>query len=96
MLMLIEKMIIEGNSPYLSAPPFPPELPINGLAPVAPHISESESRLIPNHVDEITTTSLALFDNCDYLALSEGTMTWNFDALDNFEKTFGSYHDAPQ
>jgi hypothetical protein len=69
----------------------PLELPINDLAPVAlaPHISG----LNPNPEDKVTMP-LPLFDNCNYLALSEGmasAMTWNFDALDNFEKTFGPY-----
>jgi hypothetical protein len=96
---LFAEILVQGNSqaPYSSnTPPFPPlGLPINDLAPVAlaPHISG----LNPNpedEVTEVTMASLPLFDNCDYLALSEGmagAMTWNFDALDNFEKTFGPY-----
>jgi len=97
LMPIFAEIIIEGNSPapyYSSAPPFPPGLPINDLVPVAvapaPHISV----LNANPADEITTAPLALFDNCDYLALSEGmagAMTWNCDALDNFEKTFGPY-----
>lgn len=97
LMPIFAEIILEGNSRapyYSSAPPFPLRLPINDLAPVAlapaPHISG----LNPNPADEITTAPLALFDNCDYLALSEGmpgAMTWNFDALDNFEKTYGPY-----
>ena len=100
LMPIFVEIIIESNSRapyYSSAPPFPPGLPTNDLAPAALAPALHISGLNPNPADEITTAPLALFDNCDYLALSEGmadTMTWNFDALDNFEKTFGPY--APQ
>lgn len=97
LIPIFVEIIIESNSqaPYYSnVPPFPLGVPTNDLTPSALALAPHISGLNPDPADEITIAPLALFENCDYLAQAEGmadTMTWNFDALDNFEKTFGPY-----